>query len=411
MKKQLLVVAALLTLACLGPRAASAQLPGGLKIPKIPKREKAQPTPTHDESAPTAPSGMSLPAAQPSATAATPPATSAAPAQPQAAAVQGEPAVLKHSVGAQARRVTSYKGNYGTFSWTPTIMFNFEGAAPNGSHFYAVVSMPNGSPWVELDCEWKDNKSNYYQCGGPNVAEEKGIIATGVFPFTIKMRNELRGIDQTLFAGKVRIDKAPDDSGTPAERARKSSFFPVQDWALPVGYVYYSPLENFLYTAFWVRGTSGRIAPHVFYRGKNVGPAQEPSCRDALEVGDAYIRSVKPAPVWRFVECQLYIPFKDRGDEYRTPPHYLMSNPGEYEIKVLRDDELSRSIKFTVEPDGKLAGGVPVLYTVRWADGDRQPGVIVPVTILDGQDGQWDKSAWKTEAFYGNLLKGFAPAP
>ncbi|HWS87881.1 MAG TPA: hypothetical protein VN282_13000 [Pyrinomonadaceae bacterium] len=397
MKKQLLAIAALLSVCCLGPHAATAQLPGGIKVLKLPKREKAQPAPTPTESAPTAPPGETQPSAQPSA-----------PAQPQAA---GGPAVLKHSVAVHARTVTSYKGVYGTHSWTPAVMFNHEGAAPNGSHFYAVVSLPDGSPWIELDCEWKGNATNLYQCGGPNVPEEKGVTATGVFPFTIKMRNELRGIDQTLFAGKVRIDKAPDDSGTPAERARKSSFFPVHDWALPVGYVYYSPQENFLYTAFWVRGASGRITPHVFYRGKNVGPAQEPSCRDALEVGDAYIRSVNPAPVWRFVQCQLYVPFSDRGGEYRTPPHYLTANPGEYEIKVLRNDELSRSIKFAVGPDGQLAGGAPVLYTLRWADGDRQPGVVVPVAILDGQDGPRDKNAWKTEAFYGNLLKGFAPAP
>jgi len=138
-------------------------------------------------------------------------------------------------------------------------------------------------------CEWKDNKSNYYQCGGANVPEEKGVNATGVFPFTIKMRNELRGIDQTLFAGKVKIDKAPDDSGTPAE--------------------------------------------------------------------------------------------------------------------------LSRSTKFAVGSDGQLAGGAPVLYTVRWADGDRQPGVVVPVAVLDGQDGPWDRNAWKADGFYGNPLNGVAPAP
>jgi hypothetical protein len=28
--------------------------------------------------------------------------------------------------------------------------------------------------------------------------------------------------------------------------------------------------------------------------------------------------------------------------------------------------------------------------------------VIVPVTIIGDQDGQWDRLAWKTEAFYGN---------
>jgi hypothetical protein len=65
-KKQLLVALASSAFACLGPRGAAAQLPGGIKVPKIPKREKAQPAPT--------------------------------PAQASAGA--GVPAVLKHSLGA-----------------------------------------------------------------------------------------------------------------------------------------------------------------------------------------------------------------------------------------------------------------------------------------------------------------------
>jgi hypothetical protein len=32
--------------------------------------------------------------------------------------------------------------------------------------------------------------------------------------------------------------------------------------------------------------------------------------------------------------------------------------------------------------------------------------VMVPVAILDDQDGPWDKSAWKADTFYGNTLKG-----
>ena len=34
--------------------------------------------------------------------------------------------------------------------------------------------------------------------------------------------------------------------------------------------------------------------------------------------------------------------------------------------------------------------------------------VIVPVAIIGDQDGQWDRLAWKTEAFYGNPLAGFS---
>src|SRR5919107_6379068 len=37
--------------------------------------------------------------------------------------------------------------------------------------------------------------------------------------------------------------------------------------------------------------------------------------------------------------------------------------------------------------------------------------LIVPVQIIGDQDGTWDKAAWKTDAFYGNPLTGFTPAP
>ena len=406
MKKQLLVVAALFTLTAFGPHVASGQLPGGLRIPKI---SKPKPKPAE--------------AAQPAATPNEPPhaaqpqhaATSAPAAQSQPGnAGSGALAVLKNLVTVNTRTVTSYKGDGSTYSWTPVVIFDTNGNIPSGAQYYAVVSLPSGASWVELDCTWiSSSQKSYYQCGGPNVPEEKGTTATGVFPFAIKMRNELKGIDQTLFTGKVKIEKAPSDNGTPAERAKKSFFFPNMDWALPVGYVYYSPADNHLYTAFWVRGSTYKVEPHLFYQGKEIGLQGKPSCNDRMEVGDAYIRSVKPAPHWKLVECEIRSDamVRDKGEKFAIPIHYLMSNPGEYEIKVLWNDELSRSIKFTVGAGGDFASGVPLLYRVRHRDGDRLPGVIVPVAILDAQDGPWNKAAWKTDAFYGNPPAGLTPAP
>jgi len=37
--------------------------------------------------------------------------------------------------------------------------------------------------------------------------------------------------------------------------------------------------------------------------------------------------------------------------------------------------------------------------------------VIVPVSILDAQDGPWNKAAWKTDAFYANPATGFTGPP
>ena len=406
MRKHILVALASVVVTTFGCQSASAQLPGGLKIPKV---SKPKPSPTPVETAQPASPNETRPAAQPSASAA-----SGATAQTQTAAGSGALTVLKNLVSVDARTVTSYKGDGSTYSWTPVIKFDTNGSIPSGAHYHALVSTPAGAPWVDMDCKWVGgSQSNYYQCGGPDVPEEKGTTATGLFPFAIKIRNELNGTDETLFTGKVKIEKAPGDDGTPAERAKKSFFFPNHDWALPVGYVFYSPEENYLYTSFWVRGQTYNVKPHIFYQGKELdyGGADKASCRDVAEVGDAYIRTVKPAPIWRFVECKFFtVIASEKGNKDDTRQR-VMSNPGEYEIKVLWNNHLSRSIKFNVGPDGNLSGGVPLLYRVRGDAEERLSGVIVPVAILDEQDGPWDKNAWKTGAFYGNPPQGFTPAP
>jgi hypothetical protein len=408
MRKHILITLVSVFIAGFCCQSVPAQLPGGLKIPKV---SKPKPKPTPTETAKPSLSGESQPA---SPNEPQPAASSAPAAQSQPGAGSGAVAVLKNLVRVNARTVTSYKGDGSTYSWTPDIRFDTGGNIPSGAQYHATVSLPNGALWVEVDCKWMGSPNNYYQCGGPDFPEEKGTTATGLFPFTIKLRNELQGTDQTLFTGKVRIEKSPGDNGTPAERAKKSFFYPVHDWAMPIGYVFYGPEENYLYTSFWVRGgTTNNIQPHVFYKGKELDYAgtDKSSCKDRAEVGDAYIRSVKPAPVWRLVECRLYtVIVRDKGNKDDTR-HRLMSNPGEYEIKVLRDDELARSIKFTVGPGGDFGGGIPLLYGIDARNDERLSGVIVPVQIIGTQDGTWDKNAWKTEAFYGNPPQGFTPAP
>lgn len=78
---------------------------------------------------------------------------------------------------------------------------------------------------------------------------------------------------------------------------------------------------------------------------------------------------------------------------------------GEYEFKVLWNNRLARSIKFTVGPDGKFDDRIA---TANRLGSER---AVVAVQIIGDQDGQWDRAAWKTDAFYGNPLNGFAPPP
>jgi hypothetical protein len=96
---------------------------------------------------------------------------------------------------------------------------------------------------------------------------------------------------------------------------------------------------------------------------------------------------------------------KSGNPENYSAQHYLDKNPGEYEIKLMRDNNLSRSIKFTVGTDGKIVDNMVAkkanLGGVR---------MIVPVKILGTADGQYNTAAWQTEALFYNPLAGFIAA-
>lgn len=79
----------------------------------------------------------------------------------------------------------------------------------------------------------------------------------------------------------------------------------------------------------------------------------------------------------------------------------MAENPGEYEFKLIWNNKLARSIKFTVGPNGKVDNGIATANKLGTGR------VIAPVTVIGDQDGLWDRTGWKTEAFYGNPLTGF----
>jgi len=83
------------------------------------------------------------------------------------------------------------------------------------------------------------------------------------------------------------------------------------------------------------------------------------------------------------------------------PPFQISANPGEYEVKVLWNNRLARSIKFTAGADGKPDDRIA---TANKLGSDR---AIVPAQIIGDQDGLWNAAAWKAEAFYGNPMAGF----
>jgi len=346
-----------------------------------------------------------------------------------AAMPEAAPTIAKDSVQVTAFTVNSYQGNFDVWSWLPQIRYRVNGPISSGSQLWVEFKLPTGA-WVKFDCktaEIKKGKSLNVEGGGRDIGEDKGITFTGPVDFTIHMRNELAGTDAALFSGKIKVAKAHSNESGP-KFAEHYVYYVDQDWNLPIGYVYRtrdavsgSDLPTFN-VAFWARGDATGFQPHLFYQGNEVGKIffennEIGAASYKAEINDEpthYVDDSLPQKAkWSRIVCTFpnVKAWDKTGQSASGLPgqkgsrHLLKDNPGEYEVKVLWNGKLARSIKFTVKPDGKFDDTISKENKI----GDDR--VIVPVQIIGDQDGQWDHDAWKTDAFYGNPLTGFTAVP
>jgi hypothetical protein len=344
------------------------------------------------------------------------------------AASEDQPTIAKDSIQVTAFTNNFYHKNYDVWSWVPTIEYRVNGPIPSGSQLYVEFTLPGSGPWVKFDCKTEETQKDYWwkaECGGRGIPdeEEKSTTYTGPVNFAIKMRNELAGTDTTLFTGKAKVGKVHSNEQGP-KAVNKFVYYMDHDWNLPIGYVFLTaddtrgwkyPRFN---VAFWVRGDAVSMEPHLFYQGKEVGKVfyqgeeiGKGSCEAEVEDGTThYVEdSVPQKAKWARVICSLpSVRGWDKtgeGPGMFGPLYLLSANPGEYEFKLLWNNHLARSIKFTAGPEGIVDNGIATANKL----GSKR--FIVPVQILGDQDGKWDRTAWKTDAFYGNPLTGFTSLP
>ena len=337
----------------------------------------------------------------------------------QAAAT--EPLILKDFVQIRPATSGTYRGNDTVWGWVPMLSFTVHGPVGSGEQAYAEFNIP-GAGVIKFDCRTNQKAADEWlsvkDCRAPEAA---ATTYAGVVGFSIKMRNELQGSDKTLFTGKAKILKARSNEAQTAKTANHFVYYADHDWNMPIGYVFLEessatigmarPAVN---VAFWLRGEWDTLDPHLFYQGKEVGKkfyagseAGKPVC-DSETTNDTtnYVADNVPQKAkWTRVVCTFnnVMGWNKTGESSNMFGDFytLDKNPGEYEFKLLRDNHLARSIKFTAKSDGTFDNGIAAANNIG---SDR---TVVPVQIIGDQDGSWDKTAWKTDAFYGNPLKGF----
>jgi len=326
-----------------------------------------------------------------------------------------------------------YKGDPETWSWTPTINFRTNGPFSPGASLSVEYSLP-GKTW-KLDCVPNEAGPSSAWIGvdqcGLNLPDAEAVTYTGPVDFKINMKNELEGKNATLMSGKFKVEKFHEGVVNLPKFANNFVYYVNYDWTLPIAYIfdewvynweYRKPISNTsglpnlndsrLRAAFWFKGgTAGSGVPDVvsakyeaylYYNGQIVADAVgEMSGCEMLNRPESNQDSPYAYCLRRFSfqKAMLW----DKGQVCAPNCDYfpMWKNSGDYEIKVLRNGKLARDAKFSFGSDYKIVdtgiGKQNNMGTLR---------IVVPAQIIGDTDGQWDRSAYKSDAFFGNPLNG-----
>lgn len=412
MKRTSFLTFSVVALLALGLQTASAQIT--IKIPKI-KVEKPKPEqPKPDSGNPSSDA--------PSATSTVSSSTYSAPvrkSQYDFIRPTAQPLLVKDSIYIQAETHDEYWKTPAqkTSSWVPTVKFSvfydWQVIVPHLVEYFNL----DGSLWfseiLEGDRPTADGtvpfKSNYSDT--QKMLAARSTIATGLYG--IKITNRTSG--EVAFQGKFKVGKFP----RPWKGKTSSEFYVDHDWLMPIGNVSFH-FSNFsgqnlgtnfpVQVSMWFKKSIGStdhgLEARLFYKGQQIAITDRLEAYEdrASETGNLSA-DLHHWRRWQFEWFNEKINIDNGGEYHRDnmPKSFFVDrNPGEYTVKVYHKGVQVREARFTVGADGRVvdAGYYKPGYLTYYK-------VIIPVTVIGAAE-KWNAAAWKTEAFYGNPMTGFA---
>jgi len=279
----------------------------------------------------------------------------------------------------------------------PGLTAELNGALPSGAQPYVEFKMNGKSIKIDAgtdDVYGVENRTKIFvtdNSGSKNGWIYPGKIPAGTVEFSIGIRNELTETNEVIYQGKFDYEKRLISAGN----EETVDLLVNDDWRLPIGYLY-TTKDRGLHVVTWYRGRPGGVKTYLFKDGVEVGK------NEGCGIGDVADFDPTHFMYWE-VDCELVGIYGDAESAKNgyEPNYDLSANPGNYEFKCLAGGKLARVIKFTVNADGSFDNGIA---KANQLGSDR---VIVPVEVrMDVPT--WNKAAYKTGAYYGHPLTGFA---
>lgn len=293
-------------------------------------------------------------------------------------------------------------------SWIPMVKFKvvYSGAeklrlmaeysTPDGKLWFTETLKPNTSQAAEKTVEIITDRV------GPRF-EGKSTIATGLFG--VKITDPKDG--SVLFQGKFKVGKFKYGPNIPMFK-NQYDFFVDQDWNLPVGYVWLDWKDRNApppTVSMWLKGETrlDDLEARLFYNGTQILTTDDMGAVSSKESRYPNSLENKETHRWELFNFEWY-KFKyaatPQGRNMFKQARFMNESDGEYTVKVFHKGIQIREASFTV------SGGIFVDNGVAKNSGFNDTKVFIPVKIMGDKD-KWSAATVKSDAFYGNTLKGF----
>lgn len=329
------------------------------------------------------------------------------------------PVLLKNSIYVQAKTHDEYwkmpnQRNYS--SWVPLVRFSHFYNNDKTLNYTVEYFNPDGSAWYSEKLEQSSriaaDGTVLFESPNPygGTLDTKSTAATGVYSFKIANQDT----KEVLYQGKFKVGKF--SRAYSAADKNKVDFYVEHDWLLPFGMIgFHHSLDRVggmpPEVSFWLKGmvNADELEGRVFYKGQQIASTKDgdgSGVSDYDERRSEYAAAFAPQNIWKRWQFQWgNFRFDNNGSfnrDYYPKAHYGDKNPGEYTVKIYRNGAQIREMIFSIGADGRFV--TPAYTSQIFLPYYR---IVLPVKII-GATEKWDAMAWKTDAFYGNPLTGFA---
>lgn len=330
----------------------------------------------------------------------------------------GTPVLIKNSIYIQAVTHKEYwkmpnQRNYS--SWVPKLRFSHFYNNDKRLNYIVEYSNPDGSAWYSerleqsgtLDAE----RTVLFQSPSPwgGVIDTKSTAATGIFGF--KITNE--DTKEVLYQGKFKVGKF--GTGYSPQEKNKVDFFVDHDWLMPFGQIgFHHSVSEIggmpLLVSFWLKGAfeANELEGRIFYQGRQIATTANGGggVSDYDERRSEFAAAFAPQYMWKRWQFQWNDFLVDNNGTFNREnfpkAFYADKNPGEYTVRIYRGGTQIREMSFTFGSDGKAVA--PAYSSQVFMPYYR---LVLPAKVI-GTAEKWSVNDWKTDAFYGNPVSGFA---